>query len=78
MPLPTCPGEAHGAAPNVRSTLNTFFPDGRGKIIPDNVHPKLEKAEIAPLAEMLRVKLSPVKLLADHAPLTAPKFAGLA
>ena len=78
MPLPTRPGNAHGAVPNDKSTLNTFFPDGRGEIVPDNRHPKVENAEIVPVAETLKVKLSPVKVLANQEPLTTPKAAGLA
>ncbi len=75
MPVPDWPGRAQGAAPKVSETLNTFFPDALGAMVPLNLHPDEPVAVNAPVDATLRATLSPPVLVVDHTPETAVRYA---
>jgi hypothetical protein len=62
-------GSRHGAGPNVSETLNTFFPDARGVIVPVPVHPDWETVT-DPFAATLMEAFPPVETIVFQLPET--------
>ena len=68
MPEAVCPGSAQGAAPNVIETLKTFFPEARGKMLPDRAQLRLVIPLSTPVPETVKAIVSVVKVLRVHEP----------